>query len=194
MINKKVLAFVSSIIEIVLAVVLFITSMATLAHFLSSLNSFDTTSAVLTIVVTFALLVVFIVDGIISLRVSKADEEVYNGFLGSYIAMGVVELILAILALFTFALFYYFSGVIILFSFFILIIIGTLKIVSGIRGVAEPSAEDIVETKGAVNVKKKENLEDTLKKLDGLAKLQSEGLISSEEFEEMKAEILDKKD
>lgn len=33
-----------------------------------------------------------------------------------------------------------------------------------------------------------------LKKLDGLAKLQSEGLISGEEFEEIKAEILDKKD
>lgn len=194
MINKKVLAFVSSIIEIVLAVVLFITSMATLAHFLGSLNSFDTSSAVLTIVVTFALSVVFVVDGIISLRVSKADEEVYNNFLGSYIAMGVVELILAILSLFTFALFYYFSGVIILFSFFILIIIGILKIVAGIKSETEPSAEDIVETKGAVNVNKKENLEDTLKKLDGLAKLQSEGLISGEEFEEMKAEILDKKD
>ena len=194
MINKKVLAFVSSIIEIVLAVVLFITSMATLAHFLGSLNSFDTSSAVLTIVVTFALSVVFIVDGIISLRVSNADEEVYNGFLGSYIAMGVVELILAMLALFTFALFYYFSGVIILFSFFILIIIGTLKIVSGIKSETEPSYEELIGTKGAVNVNKKENLEDTLKKLDGLAKLQSEGLISSEEFEEIKAEILDKKD
>ena len=59
---------------------------------------------------------------------------------------------------------------------------------------AEPSAEEIVETKGAVKANKKQNLDTTLKKIDGLAKLQSEGLISSEEFEEIKAEILDKKD
>ena len=59
MINKKVLAFVSSIIEIVLAVVLFITSMATLVDFLGSLNSLDMTSAIVTIVITFILSVIF---------------------------------------------------------------------------------------------------------------------------------------
>lgn len=197
--RKKTFAFASSVIEIVLSCVYFVVFAIVLIDLLLNYVAIEEVyllpEAIFTVCIMFTLSVMMIVDGIISLKASKASDERFENFKGALLGMGIVMCVLALLGLFTFSLFYFFSGVIVLLSFFLLILIGVFKILSATlsNGEEEEQMENVAKVcPDQVQSSEEKKMETLLVRIEKINDLYKAGLISNEEFENLKNNILSK--
>ena len=194
--KAKKLLFSASILELMLAVVLLIFDGFYSANWLSSLEG-DLTGRIVITCVLFVLSVAFAVDGVLALRYSRASDETLKKCQKARVLMGIAFVVIAITA-------YILLCVIVtkkqgaevfvlVFSFFVSIVVAVLNIKSAVDMNKPEEPKQIVTSqvvKPQVVSPKRNDIDGLIQRLDSLAVLRERGLITEEEFEKFRTEVL----
>lgn len=194
--KAKKLLFSASILELILAVVILIFDGFFSANWLSSIEG-DLTGRIIITCVLFVLSVALAVDGVLALRYSRASDEILKKCQKARVLMGVAFIVLAVTAYILLCVIVTkkqdIVAIILVFSFLECIAIAILNIKSAVDMNKQEEQKPIATSqvvKPQVVVQKQRDIDGLIQRLNSLAVLRDRGLITEEEFEKFRTEVL----